>query len=169
MHKSNDDQFRKAYSSAMNFLSLRDHSRLELKKKLASRGYDEKITEQVIQSLVYSGYIKEDELASRYADIMLSKGYGKFRIRVKMQQKGLDGEDFEKAIGSDCWLENELNSAITAGSKKIRSIKDEDQSKIRIKLSRFLVSRGFDYDITREAVKIIMEENGFQRASDDLD
>lgn len=169
MNKSNDDHFRKAYSSAISILSVRDHSRSELKKKLTSKGYDEKITEQVIQRLVDSGYIKEDELTARYADIMLSKGYGRFRIRAKIHQKGLDGEDFEKAIGSACWLENELSSAITAGSKKIRSIKDEDQSKIRIKLSRFLVSRGFDYETTREAVKIIMEENGFQRANDDLD
>lgn len=157
MPEINPDAFRKAYSAAIAKLSMRDHSRFEIKKALALKGFDESISDQVIKKLENDGYLKENEFAERFAKSQLEKGYGRFRIKLKMNAKGLDEEALENALELSCSREKEYESALSAASKKLKTlIGEEDPGKKRAKLSRFLVSRGFDYDLTMEVVKKVL-------------
>lgn len=153
-----NDQFRKAYAAAIAILSIRDHSKYELKKKIISKGFDESVSESVILRLVETGYLKDGDLAQRFACSMLEKGSGRFRIKMKLNEKGFDEKDSEIALEACCSYDQELFSAFSAASKKMKSLNKDDSSKIRVKLSRFLVSRGFDYEITRDVVNRLMDQ-----------
>lgn len=156
------DVFRRAYSAAISKLSIRDHSRSEIKKTLALKGFEESVSDQVIKKLENDGYLKENEFAERLAKNQLEKGYGRFQIRLKMNAKGFDEDVLDHALESSCSREKEYESALSSALKKLKTLIKEDPAKKRVKLSRFLVSRGFDYDLTREVVnKVLAQYDSF--------
>lgn len=79
-----------------------------------------------------------------------------------MNAKGLDSDAAENALESSCSHEKEYESAISAAAKKLKTlIREKDPVKKSAKLSRFLVSRGFDYDLTRDVVKKVLAQDDF--------
>ena len=90
-----------------------------------------------------------DELyAQDYANILSSRGYGKFVIVRKLKEKHLDDEFIQQALAK---LESENDNAKKAFDFKIRMLKNEkDPKKHQEKLYRFMLSRGFSSDIIRQ-------------------
>ncbi len=153
------DLFRRAYSAAIAKLAIRDHSRAEIARALSLKGFDSDISEIVIKKLEDEGYIKEAELAERFARSRLQKGCGRFQIMQKMSARGFDGDAAEKAVESVCSSEDEYAAAVSAVLKKLRVIGAHDISKTRIKLARFLFSRGFGHEVTMNAVNEVLSHD----------
>ena len=154
------DLCRRAYAVAISRLAVRDHSRTEIIRILSSKGFDLNISESVVNKLENEGYLKESELAERLAKSGLEKGCGRFKIMQKMNARGFDTDTAEKAVDSVYSHEDEYAAAVSAALKKLNSIRAEDISKKRIKLARFLFSRGFGHDVTMNAVDEVLSSHG---------
>lgn len=129
---------------AMDLLARREHSHLELHRKLADRFPEHvELLDQVLCGL------KKDDLQSdeRFAEVFVSsrirKGQGPHRISLELQQRGLDKHLAKRAVaesGADWHF-----LAGEAMAKKYGSKPCADFSE-RAKRSKFLQYRGFNND-----------------------
>ncbi|MGR9115860.1 MAG: regulatory protein RecX [Gammaproteobacteria bacterium] len=134
------DEFNDIRQVALRLLAQREHSRLELLKKLTFRGFEGRQVEEVIAELVEQGWLSDQRFAENYARQRLQKGYGPIRISHELRQAGIDSFDLEKTIAET--TESWLTLLIRVYEKKY----PQDQTLTRhewAKRSRFLSQRGF--------------------------
>jgi regulatory protein len=74
---------------ALALLATREHSRLELARKLAARGFGEADIAALLDRLTAEGSIDESRMAELYVAERVRKGFGPLRIRRELRDKGL--------------------------------------------------------------------------------
>jgi regulatory protein len=74
---------------ALKLLAVREHSRLELARKLRARGIEGALVEAVLDRLALAGILNEARLAEHYVLERAGKGFGPLRIRSELREKGL--------------------------------------------------------------------------------
>lgn len=137
-------------SVALNALSRREHSRLELVQKLHKAGFSNEDIEPLLEDLIKRNWLSEERFIEAFVRYRFNQGYGPLRIRFDLQQKGISGEIIANAL-----LEYQDQWAESAKSLKIRRFGENPPSdqKTKAKQMRFLSSRGFLPDHIRYALK----------------
>lgn len=74
---------------ALRLLAAREHSRLELGRKLRARGFASDEVDAVLARLIAAGAVDESRLAGLYVAERVHKGFGPLRIRAELVEKGL--------------------------------------------------------------------------------
>ncbi|MCG8710953.1 recombination regulator RecX [Brenneria sp. 4F2] len=147
---------------AMNVLSVRDHSEVEIRRKLAAylqkslaSGYKDDETaacasaedvESAIAYCIEHGWLDDERYARRYISSRSRKGYGAQRIKAELAQKGIDKATIAVAL-SECdidWCE----LAQAAAEKKFGHPLPVEW-KEKAKLQRYLQYRGFSHEDIR--------------------
>ncbi|MEC5319687.1 recombination regulator RecX [Brenneria populi subsp. brevivirga] len=149
----------KALRYAMNLLSVRDHSEVEIRRKLAA--YLQKsmavepvaddvpahaFAEEIKSAIAYCaehGWLDDERYARRYIASRSRKGYGVQRIKAELGQKGIDRTTIAAAL-SECgidWCE----LAKTAAESKFGHLLPVEW-KEKAKLQRYLQYRGFSHE-----------------------
>lgn len=123
---------------ALGFLSRREYSRLELKRKLAPHAEDEQEVESLLADFAVRGWLSEARFTEQIVHARRGK-YGAQRIVHELREKGVSAEAVA-AILPDL-QESELERARTVWSKKF-GIPPQD-ARERAKQMRFMMSRGF--------------------------
>jgi len=145
---------------AMDWLARREHSRLELARKLARR-FPEAGPQQidgVIAALAAENLQSDERFAENYLSRRKSQGFGWLHIRANLQARGV-GEALIAGIAPPEaeWLE----VAQSALRKKLRGIEADTGiapgSPTHHRLSRFLANRGFPPQIARQALRIYLK------------
>ncbi len=139
----------KAIESATNLLSRREHSRLELSRKLRSRGFDNTVIEQVLETMVRDSLLDESRFVEAYIFSRRNKGYGPVRIRMELRERGIeDGliSDYINANDSD-WLDRGQQVRCKKFGNDLPATPQD-----RAKQSRFLQYRGFSTDHVRRVL-----------------
>lgn len=127
-------------SRALKLLTTREHSRLELSRKLRRRGYDAADVDLVLDALVADDLLSEERLVSAYVGERLSKGFGPLRIRIELREKGLSDDQIDPYVALDDEALMERIATVYRKRYGDRVIADmREQSK----RSRFLEYRGF--------------------------
>lgn len=162
----------KLASAAFRYLGSRPHSENEirqyLKRKLFTSyketpGYKdtdtEKILNEITDSLKQNKYLNDEEFAKWLVAQRTSskKGKSNTAIRAELQAKGIDPETVSNVL-IDKGGESEQERAISIAEKKLELLKkrDSNDKDIRIKLTRYLISKGFPWDTTRSAVDSLL-------------
>lgn len=123
---------------ALGFLSRREYSRLELKRKLAPHAEDEHEVESLLDDFATRGWLSEARFAEQIVHARRSK-YGAQRIVHELKEKGVSA-DAVAAILPDL-RESELETARAVWAKKFGT--PPQDARERAKQMRFLASRGF--------------------------
>jgi len=133
---------------ALRLLSQREHSRLELERKL--RPFEEVPGElaAALDFLQAKDFINEHRTAESVVNRRASK-LGASRIKQELQSKGIDGQAIQDAMLS--MRETEVERARAVWRKKFGA-RAEDATG-RAKQARFLISRGFAAEAVRRVVK----------------
>ena len=129
---------------ALSLLAARDHSRGELARKLAARGFAADAVDTAIDALAEAGLLDESRLAEAYVAERLRKGFGPLRIRRELRGKGLCDDLIEPhlRLSSGDWLD----LIATAHAKRFGS-DPATEAKERGRRGRFLEYRGFPTDL----------------------
>lgn len=129
---------------AMGLLARREHSHLELYRKLADKFPEHvDLLTQVLDGLQQDNLQSDDRFAEAFVSSRVRKGQGPHRISLELQQRGVDKLLAERAVaesGAD-WI-------LLAGevmAKKYGKQPCTDFSE-RAKRSKFLQYRGFNID-----------------------
>ena len=132
---------------ALRLLSMREHSRQELERKL--KAFEETPGElaQALDFLAAKDFINEQRVVDSVVNRRSAK-LGASRVRQELQAKGLPAEAIAEAV--QAMRSTELERAREVWRKKFGQ-PPEDQA-ARAKQIRFLVARGFAPEVVRNVV-----------------
>lgn len=148
----------KAKSTALKILERTLKTESEIREKLIAKGYDENITEETIEFLKSYNFINDESYVKLFVKEKL-KSKGKNKIKFDLQQKGIDSELISKAfleISDD--VENLKAKELCIKKYNILKKSTDDERKIKEKLFRYLVSRGYDFSLSNGIIKETINE-----------
>jgi regulatory protein len=127
-------------SAAIRLLARREHSQLELSRKLVHRQFPLPIIEQVIRYCIENNYQSDLRYAQMIFRARANHGYGPYRIQLELKSQGVAVAVIEQALNDEPidWFEI---ASITL-LKHIRN-KDLSDNKQRNKSYRFMQQKGF--------------------------
>lgn len=130
----------------MRLLASREHTRAELRRKLADRGHDAAVISAVLDDLAGRGLQSDERYTEQYIDLRTRKGYGPTRIRAELTERGID-----EALVQD-WLDPR-DPAWRERLREVARAKFGDHPpadrKEMARRARFLEYRGFSQDHIR--------------------
>ena len=133
---------------ALRLLSQREHSRLELERKLAGHETEPGQLAKALDELQARGFISEERVVESVIHRRASK-LGTARVRQELQSKGLSPEVMADAL--EQLRGTELARAREVWARKFGEPATEPKEKAR--QIRFLVSRGFAAEVVRRVVQ----------------
>ena len=151
---SKDPHQKKALNIALRILTPRDHSKYELVQKLKQRGFSREVIDAAISSCERFDYINDERTAQVYIRQVKRKGYGKKRIQLELNKKGLKGTRIQSILDQSVSETDEREGAERILKKNIKRFeREKDALKRREKIYRFLHARGFSQGVIAELVK----------------
>jgi len=125
---------------ALECLDRRDYSRKELQRKLTEKGVSPEEAAEAVEYLVSLGFVDD----ARYAALVLrqyaGKGYGKNRVRMELQRRGLDRDVIDNALAEMPEQEDTLDRLL---QQKLRGSFDRANIK---KATDALLRKGYGYE-----------------------
>lgn len=133
---------------ALKYLSQREHSRLELERKLAPHVEEGEDLAAVLDALEAKNYINPERVAQSVLYRRSSK-LGNSRVLHELRSKGLD-EDTVRAAAEQL-KDTEHARAWDIWQRKFGEVPTTPQA--RLKQMRFLASRGFGGDVVSKVLR----------------
>ena len=147
-----------AKQDAFNLLSYRQRSTQELKERLLRKDYGIEIVNQVINILNRLEYLDDEEFAISWIKDRITKGYGPYRIRQQLKEKGVNVNIIEQGLSEEYSSQLEYNLASDLAAKKRSRYSDEDYHEQRYKLSKVLERKGFSFEIINLVLDDLLQE-----------
>ena len=140
-----------------NLCSRREYCSSDiLKKALTALEGDREAAEQILKKLVSEKYVDDLRYAAAYArEKAMISGWGETKIRYMLSAKRISRDIITQALAeidedkADSRLQKLLEN-------KARSLKDDPQ--IRLKLLRFALGRGYQYDDVAPVIDSLMRK-----------
>ncbi len=132
---------------ALRLLSMREHSRAELERKLAAHEQAAGELARALDELQAKGFIDETRVMESVLHRRAAR-LGAGRIRQELQAKGLEGELVAQAM--DRLKASELDRAREVWRRKFAQLPRDAAE--RAKQSRFLAARGFGGEVIRRVL-----------------
>jgi regulatory protein len=137
-----------AYNRTLDYLSYRPRSRTEIVTYLQKRGISEEEIETVVARLETAGLLDDEAFARFWVENRERfRPRGLRALRYELRNKGVSDQIIEQALVDV----DVSDSAYRSASRKARQLEQADQQTFYRKLVEYLVRRGFDYEVAREA------------------
>lgn len=129
--------------AAMKYLARREHSTLELNRKLLGKGYDHGIVQDVLNELAAQSLLSDERFTENYVRYRKGKGFGSLHIQSELRERGISEDLIDKYVDArdKSWLE----LVRQVQQKRFGENVPEDIEE-KAKQVRFLQSRGFTSD-----------------------
>jgi regulatory protein len=142
-------------STALRLLATREHSRLELRRKLEARASEGDDVEAVLERMSETGLQSDQRFAESYVRSKAAR-LGAARIRRELEERGVAGEQARAAL-DEVLEHDELSRARGVWQKKFGQVPGDAKEWAR--QARFLQSRGFSADIVRTLLRDPVDES----------
>lgn len=133
---------------ALRHLSAREHSRVELARKLAPHTEDPDELERVLDELETRGFLSD----TRFVESVVHRRacrLGAARVKQELLAKGIAGEQVRAAVQQ--LQASEFDRAVTVWRQRFGAAATDAREHAR--QVRFLLARGFAADVVRCVVK----------------
>ena len=134
---------------AVGLLARREHSVLEIKRKLQQRGFDEAEIEQVVEKLCSNNLLSDERFAETYINMRRQRGYGPLRIAQELNQRGVDTG---LSAGYLDALAGEWQGIMIQQYGKKYGNESISEFKEKAKRMRFLQHRGYSLDMINQFI-----------------
>src|SRR5690606_35862482 len=125
---------------AVGLLARREHSRLELERKLASRGYDGGLITETLDGLEQSGLLDGQRFMDSFIESRVGRGLGPVRIRSELVQRGIASAAAAEALAA---ADHDWRRLAAAVRRKRFGPDAPREFRERARQARFLEYRGF--------------------------
>jgi regulatory protein len=146
---------------AFRLLGRRQHSSSELRRKLWNKDYEQKLIDEVIEDLQKKGYLDDIEFIRAFvAEKSKAKNWSIKRIKGELFKRGVASKLIDEML-SERPKEEDSESALKLAKKKYEVLQKRnlDPKELRSKLSTYLFTKGFDYDLIKEVCDKLMKNN----------
>jgi regulatory protein len=135
-----NDDLKEIRRAAMNLLARREHSEIELARKLRRKGFAEDNIQQVTIQLIQENLLSNHRFIENYIHFRRAKGFGPLRIQAELIERGIHEEliDHHLKITDNAWFAEVRE----VWRKRFKNQMPQD-FKTRAAQMRFLYSRGF--------------------------
>ena len=133
---------------ALRFLSMREHSRLELRRKLSKHAQEGDDVDALLDLLEKNNWLSQQ----RFSESLIhrrSARYGNSRIVAELQSHGVNGDALQELKGA--LADSELTRACDVWQRKFGAVAGDADG--RAKQMRFLMQRGFSQRAVRAAMR----------------
>ena len=144
------------YQRALGLLVRREHSALEVKRKLVAKGLEAQELDEALETLQRQGFQDDRRYALALLRSRALAGHGPVRVRAELRNNGVPAADVDAAFeaaeadGLD-WaaVAQRVGARFRPG---LRESSGPEGFKKRNKALNFLLRRGFPQDLAREAL-----------------
>lgn len=130
-----------AKAAAMKLLARREHSRLELDRKLRARAFAPEAIEAALDALERERLLSAERFAESFIGTRIERGQGPVRIRAELAERGIAEAEYRDLLAADAVDWKAL--ARRALVKRFGAGPPADFAD-RARRARFLSYRGFD-------------------------
>lgn len=138
-----------AFEKCVDYLSRSMKTAKQIRDYLRKKGFSETVEERVVEKLKEYGYVNDELYARLYVE-QNSSGKGKRRIKGELMRKGIYKETADE-IAETVSDDKQTQGANALAEKYMRN-KERTQRNLQ-KLYRFLLTRGFDFDLVKSIVQ----------------
>ncbi len=154
-----------AFGKAVDYLARGMKTVKQTTDYLQGKGYSPQVVEYVIDKLLSYGYLNDEAYAKAYS-LQNSGSKGSRRISQELMQRGV-GKDLAQESSMQ-EKDFSLQKATLLAGKYMRG-KVADVKNCQ-RLQRYLLSRGYDYDVTSSVVRSYRQQNEvYDGSSEDYD
>lgn len=155
----NEDNLIKCKNSALRVIEKAYKTEREIVSKLTEKGYEPKVIEETLIFLKEYNFLDD----RKYVDLYINdkaKTQGRNKILYTLIRKGIDENIIKQRLAS-IDMEDEKLAAIKLCEKKYIQISKKEENKYILgqKLIRFIVSKGYNYELANEVVKEVLNLN----------
>ncbi|HXG29644.1 MAG TPA: regulatory protein RecX [Nevskiales bacterium] len=134
---------------ALRLLARREHSTLELERKLLQRGYSPELIESTLSGLAAEGLLSETRYAGEWVRSRIARGQGPAKIRTELRHRGLTDAQIRQALAAA-----EVDWGRLAAEVRRKRFGAALPASLveRARQTRFLEARGFTAEHIRQAL-----------------
>lgn len=147
-----DDNYIKGKTSALRYIERAMKTKKQVEDMLFKKEMEEETVARVIEFLISYSFIDDKRYAECYMKQKLKES-GKNKIKYDLLKKGID-EDLIKDLLARVSYEDESSVALALAEKKARILgkSERDKGKLLGKLTKYLLSKGYTYDLINQVV-----------------
>lgn len=148
--------------SALRIIERSYKTEKEVRDKLKLKGYEDISINKSVEFLKEYNFLNDIKYAKAFISDKLNSS-GSQKIKYELTQKGISKDIIDEEL-SKLNKDNEKDAAFNLAKKKFDIIrkKENDNYKISGKLYRYLLSKGYGYDVISGVVKEVMSVDDFQ-------
>ena len=147
---SKRDNYSRCKNSAIYSLAMREHSRKEIRNKLALKEFVEGVdVDKLLDELEESNYLNEERFVESFIRYRSERGQGDMKISNDLRQRGINASQINNAMqeANLDWFQ----LAKEQREKRFGKTKPVD-FKEKARQMRFLSGRGFDSEVIKTIV-----------------
>jgi regulatory protein len=149
----NDSNFQNAKQALENYCAYQERCTSEIHKKLDAFELNENYRSRIVHELQENNFFSD----ARYCSAVVSgkfriNRWGKLKIKAFLKQKWLPDNLIIQAL-SEIDPEEYIAAIEHLTQRKLQEIKEKDSYKQKAKLIRYLLSKGFEFDLVKETVQ----------------
>ena len=146
-----------AFEKMKNFCAYQERSQLEVRQKLYQSSFKGEDAEFVISELIKENFLNEERFARSFArGKFRMKQWGKIRIKLELQQKGISESCIRKGLSEI--QDAEYQKVAAAMLKKLAKESKPKTQKEKWQLMSKLRAKGFETDVIELVWKEILTE-----------
>ena len=154
---ASEEAERRAVDAALNFLSYRQRTGWEVRRKLASRGFSERTIKATLERLNNVGLVDDEAFVGAYVrDRIAHRPMGVRRMIQELYVKGISRDVaarvIEQVLRDEHTDERELAERVVSKKRRTLAGRSGDPAVSRRRLREHLLRRGFDIRVVGDAV-----------------
>jgi regulatory protein len=150
-----EDEREIAYIQALRYLDYRPRSRAEVRRNLEKHDISAEVINDVFKRLERSGLVNDERFAQDWVQNRSDfRPRSRRALAYELRQRGLNDTAIEKALEGL----NEETLAYQAAVRQSRRYEGLEMRDFRNKLGSYLARRGFSYEIIKNVVARVWEE-----------
>jgi regulatory protein len=137
--------------------AYQERCQFEIDQKLRTWGFDSEDRMILISDLISNRFLDEERFASAYVSGKFRiKKWGRIKIKSHLSQKHISSHSIQKAL-KEIDADEYWNALLHLADRKLKELtKEKDQWQKKIKLSRFLQSKGYEGDLIQDAIETVL-------------
>lgn len=157
------DDIRKAYNLAVNYLARRIRSTKEIRDYLVQKEVEEPVIEEVVHKLTAQKYINDMEYAFAYVRTQANTtDKGPDLIKIELKERGIAEEIRLQAL-EEYPLEQQIEKAVKISGKFFQKNSKESLKIQKQKLEQMLLRKGFPFEV----INIALNETDVHKEADE--
>ncbi len=150
-----EDEREIAYQRALKFIAVRERSSLELRRQLTKYKTPPQLINETLTRLKNNRLVNDENFAQTWIENRTEfKPRSRRALSIELHQKGISGEIINQTLE----YVDDSEMVYQAALKQARKLSNLDWLVFRKKMLGFLARRGFNYELSSNAISRVWEE-----------